>query len=134
MGIVRHHAAPTGKPYSWQLDTPEDPELLALPPEALVERAFAKGAVFRNVLERTAAYFVVVSRNNGYEGRDPLVITEDVRCGAVSEFLGVELDMLGRVLFEMQRRGMVSTTADGNLRIEDIEAIDRLSEGPSAAP
>ena len=124
--------APSGKPYDWQLRIPEDPELVALAPQALAERAFVKGAMFQDALERTAAYLVVVSRNNRYEGRDPLVICDDVRCGAVSGLLGIDLDVLGRVLLEMRRGGMVSTTDDGSLRIVDLDALDRLSEGRSA--
>ena len=90
---------------------------------------FERSAAFTKVLERTAAFFVVVSRNNGYEGRDPLVVTDDVHSGAVSDFLGLELDVLGRALLEMQRRGMVSPCDDGNLRLDDLQAIDRLSCG-----
>jgi hypothetical protein len=120
---------PTGKPYTWQIALRENPEMLALTPAVLAERAFVKSATFRTVLERTAAYFVVVSRNNGYEGRDPRVVTDDVRCGAVSQFLGIDIELLARALLEMQRKGLVSTGDDGNLRLDDLEAIDRLSEG-----
>ena len=49
--------------------------------------------------------------------------------GTDSDFLGVELDVLGRALLEMQRRGMVSPCEDGNLRLDDLAAIDRLSCG-----
>lgn len=125
--------SPSGKPYEWQLDADEEPQMLALSPEAMVRRVFAKSERFRTVLERTAAYFVVVSRNNGYEGRDPRIITEGVRCGAVSDFLGIEIGLLGRALVEMQRRGIVSPTEGGNLRLEDLAALDRLSEGRLSA-
>ncbi len=126
---VREAVTPTGKPYSWQLRTPENPEMLALPPALLAGRTFAKAATFRDVMERTAAFFVVVSRNNSYEGRDPLVVTDDVRCGTVSDFLGIDIDLLGRALVEMQRRGMVSMRDDGMLQLDDLAALDGLSEG-----
>ena len=119
-----------GKLYDWQIQAREAPEMVALPPQALAQRVFERSA---RILERTAAFFVVVSRNNGYEGRDPLVVTDDVRCGTVSDFLGIELDVLARALLEMQRRGMVSPADDGNLRIDDLAAIDRLSCGGEAA-
>lgn len=123
----------TGKPYEWQLDTPENPEMLALLPTELIERAFARSAAFRSVLVRAAAYFVVVSRNNGYEGRDPYVVKDDVRSGDVSSFLGVDLDVLARALLEMRRRGLVSTNEDGDLKLDDLPALDALSEGGAAA-
>ena len=78
------------------------------------------------------SHFVVVSRNNGYEGRDPHVIDEDIRCGAVSDFLGIEIDILGRALLEFQRRGIVSPCGEGNLHLDDVAALDRLSDGLSA--
>lgn len=125
-------STPSGKLYDWQLQARETPEMVALPPQALVQRVFERSASFSSILERTAAFFVVISRNNGYEGRDPLVVTDDVRCGTVSDFLGIELDVLGRALLEMQRRGMVSPCEDGNLRLDDLPAIDRLSSGGQA--
>ena len=124
---------PSGKPYDWQLPARENPEIVALPAQALAQRAFERSAAFTKVLERTAAFFVVVSRNNGYEGRDPLVVTDDVSSGTVSDFLGIELDVLGRALLEMQRRGLVSPCQDGNLRLDDLAAIDRLSCGHHSA-
>lgn len=120
---------PSGKPYAWSIDAPENPEMVALPPEALVQRTLAKAAAFDRVIERTAAFLVVLSRTNSYEGRDPLVITDDVRCGTVSSFLGIEIDMLGRVLVEMERRGWVSGRTDGMLQIHDLAALDAASEG-----
>lgn len=125
-------AAVSGKPYSWQLPTPENPEMVAIPPTVLIERAFMRSAAFRKVLEQAAAFFVVVSRNNGYEGRDPLVVSDDVRCGTVSTFLDVDIDLLGRALLEMQRRGLVSPCKDGTLHIDDFDALNALSEGGSA--
>jgi len=124
---------PSGKPYDWQLPVRENPEIVALPPQALAQRVFERSAAFSKVLERTAAFFVVVSRNNGYEGRDPLVVTDDVSSGTVSDFLGVELDVLGRALLEMQRRGLVAPCEDGNLRLADLAALDRLSCGQHGA-
>lgn len=103
--------------------------MVALPPEAVVQRTLAKIAAFESVIERTAAFLVVLSRTNSYEGRDPLVITDDVRCGTVSSFLGIEIDTLGRVLVEMERRGWVSGRDDGMLQIRDLEALDAVSEG-----
>lgn len=126
---LRRSDTPSGKLYEWQLPDPENPVVRAMLPQILVERAFTKAAGFNDVLERTAAYFIVISRNNGYEGRDPHVIDEDIRCGAVSDFLGIEIDILGRALLEFQRRGIVSPCGEGNLHLDDVAALDRLSDG-----
>lgn len=124
---------PTGKPYEWHLSDPESLEMVALPLEALAGRAFERQEAFRGVLERTAAFLVVTSRHNAYEGRDPLIVVDGIECGAVSSFLGVPLDVLARALLEMQRRGMVMPADDGALRITDLGAIDKLSEGAMRA-
>ena len=125
------NASPTGKPYEWQLLQAENPEIRALPLETLAGRAFDRAEAFRSVLERTAALLVVLSRNNGYEGRDPLIVTDDMSSGTVSTLLGIELDTLARALLEMQRRGMVAPGHDGALRLTDLDAIDRLSASPA---
>ncbi len=120
---------PTGKPYARHIGAPEKPEIVALPAEAVLQRTLAKAAAFNRVMERTAAFLVVIARNNAYEGRDPLVITDDFQCGTVSSFLGIEIDTLGRALVEMERRGWVSSRADGMLQIDNLEALDDVSEG-----
>jgi hypothetical protein len=125
----RPATGPTGKPYEWHLAEPECPEYVALSPEALAERAFVRQAEFKSVLQRASAYLVVVSRMNLYEGRNPLLITDDVRCGAVADFLGIDLDLLGRALLEMRRRGMVSFTDAGDLHLDNLQALDDVSEG-----
>lgn len=118
----------SGKPYSWQLSHREDVAYIALPPQVLVQRVLARTETFNEALKRTAAFLVVVSRNNGYEGRDPLVVLDDVRSGTAAQFLDIDIDLLGRALVEMQRRGLVSATDDGNLHLDDIGALDSLSE------
>lgn len=123
----------SGKPYDWQLAQPEDVEYLALPPQVMVERVFARTETFQQVIKRAAAFLIVVSRNNGYEGRDPLVVFDDVRGGAVAQFLNVDLELLAHALVEMQRRGLVSAMEDGNLHIDDLTALDHLSERQPAA-
>lgn len=121
-----------GKPYSWQLSHREDVAYLALPPQVLVQRVLARTETFNEALKRTAAFLVVVSRNNGYEGRDPLVVLDDVRSGTAAQFLNIDIDLLGHALAEMQRRGLVSAMDDGNLHLDDIRALDSLSESQSS--
>lgn len=125
--------APTGKPYRWQLATAENPEFIALPPEAIAGPLSNAAAFHRSIVERTAAFLIVVSRNNGYEGRDPSLITDDLGCGIVADMLGFDIDDLGLALRDLQTRGLVDCDKDGGLRLIDIEALDRASEGLSPA-
>ena len=119
----------TGKPYTWQLPQAEQPPMIALPPETLAEPLRHACEFYSNAVVRTAAFLVVISRNNGYEGRDPSLITDDMQCGTVSDMLGFEIGTLGRVLVDLQQRGLVSCDDKGELRLTDIEALDRLSDG-----
>ncbi len=121
--------APTGKPYMWQLATAENPELIALPPEAIAAPLSHAITFHRSIVERTAAFLIVVSRNNGYEGRDPSLITDDLACGTVADMLGFDIDVLGLALRDLQERGLVACEGENNLRLKDIEALDRVSEG-----
>jgi CRP/FNR family transcriptional regulator, anaerobic regulatory protein len=120
----------TGKPYDWSLEADDRRPLLALSADAMAVRTDAETAArFKSAVERTAAFFVVVSRNNGYEGRNPAVITEDLTCGTVAGMLGLDIDMLAAVLVEMRDRGLIDAGSSGNLEIRDIDALDRLSDG-----
>ncbi len=120
---------PTGKPYRWQLATTENSEFLALPPEAIAGPLSHAVAFHRSIVERTAAFLIVVSRNNGYEGRDPSLITDDLRCGTVADMLGFDIDVLGLALRDLHERGLVDCDEKGGLRLKDIQALDRVSEG-----
>ena len=123
-------SAPTGKPYRWQLPTAENPEFIALPPEAIAGPLGHAVAFHRSIVERTAAFLIVVSRNNGYEGRDPSLITDDLTCGTVADMLGFDIDILGLALRDLQDLGLVDCdAAGGGLRLKDIQALDQVSEG-----
>ena len=118
----------TGKPYRWEIPEAEAPRV-ALPPSAMRAPPDKDAVLFRDAMERAAAFFVVVSRNNGYEGRDPAVITDDLSCGTVAGMLGIDIDTLADVLLDFKRRDLVAVTDSGMLRLRDIEALDRLSDG-----
>ncbi len=120
----------SGKPYHWALASADSRPLIALPAEAMSVRTDAEtAAIFKSAIERTAAFFVVVSRNNGYEGRDPAIIYDEMTCGTVAGMLGIDIDMLAAVLVEMKGRGLVDASDTGSLQLRDIEALDRLSDG-----
>lgn len=79
-------------------------------------------------LVRIAAFLVVVSRNNGYEGRDPTLIEETLHCGEVASFLGLDIDVLSLTLVELQSRGLVEAAESGGLRLTSIAELTRLTE------
>jgi hypothetical protein len=85
-------------------------------------------AFHSDALKRTAALLIVLSRNNGYEGRDPALIADDLSCGLVADMLGIGIDALADVLVDLERRRLVAND-EGGLRLTDIDALDRLSEG-----
>ncbi len=127
----------SGKPYDWSLPSAEGSPLLALSREAMAERTDeSTAATFRSAVVRVAALLTVLANNNSYEGRDRAVISDDFSCGVVSGMLGIDIDMLQRVLVELESRGLVSAMDSGALLLQDVAAIDRLSEtdiAPSSA-
>jgi hypothetical protein len=116
---------PSGKPYHWQLPDAEQPPLLAFPPAAIAGPLNHAAAFHRAAVERTAAFLVVVSRINGYEGRDPLIVLDELGSGLVAGMLDFDVG----VLVDLEARGLVEATQNGCLRLKDIAALDRLSEG-----
>lgn len=124
----------TGKPYDWELPGGEV-RVVALPPDAMAERADSEtAAALQAAVVRAAALFTVISRTNGYEGRDPALVTDDLDCGLVAGLLGIDIDMLARVLVALRAKGLVSPHESGGLLLRDIAALDRLSDaGQSAA-
>ena len=64
----------------------------------------------------------------GYEGRDPAVITDSLKCGAAAGHLGMSLDALAQQLAELEARGLIET-CDKGLRLLDVDALERLVDG-----
>jgi CRP/FNR family transcriptional regulator, anaerobic regulatory protein len=80
-------------------------------------------------VQRVVALFVTLSRHNGYEGRDPNVITDSLKCGTVAGHLDMSLDVLAEQLAELEARGLVEPCDEG-LRLLDLEELERLADGP----
>lgn len=100
---------------------------------AAIERevAFLEGSLVEmgepSPVERIAALFVTLSRNNAYEGRDPSVITDSVQCGVVAGYLGMSVDQLASYLTELEARGLVEPCQKG-LRLKDLTTLERLAD------
>lgn len=76
---------------------------------------------------RVAAFLASVSRLNAMEGRDPKVITENLRSGDVAEFLGLPLDDLADALKKLKCEGHVTAGEAGRLHLTDPLELDRLT-------
>jgi CRP/FNR family transcriptional regulator, anaerobic regulatory protein len=83
----------------------------------------------RNPIERVAAFFVVLSRGNSYEGRTPNIITDSLNCGVVASGLALSVETLARILVELEERGLIENCPPLGLRLNDIAALERLADG-----
>jgi hypothetical protein len=77
-------------------------------------------------LARIAALLVSISRNNGYEGRDPSVMPDALTSGFVADLIGVDIDELATLLLDLSRRGLVES-GPSNLTLKDIPGLERLA-------
>jgi CRP/FNR family transcriptional regulator len=77
-------------------------------------------------VERLASFLAALSHMSADEGRDPMIVTDEVASGLVAERLDMTIDVLARALRELERRGMVRSTAKG-LRIANIGALEELA-------
>lgn len=78
-------------------------------------------------IERVAAFLVVVSRNNSYEGRDPNAIPDFLSSGFVAGLLGLSIDLLADVLRRLASLGVVQPSKEAGLLITDLAALERLA-------
>ena len=83
----------------------------------------------RNPIERVAAFFVALSRGNSYEGRNPNIITNSLKCGAVASDLALSVETLARILVELEERGLIENCPPSALGLNDIAALERLADG-----
>jgi CRP/FNR family transcriptional regulator, anaerobic regulatory protein len=76
---------------------------------------------------RVAALLLVLSRRNRAEGRDPLVIDDLLDSAYVAQLLGLTIEHLTRALVDLKKCGAVELSADRDLRIRDIAALERAA-------
>lgn len=77
---------------------------------------------------RVAAFLVVLSVQNGHEGRDAATIHDSLDCVSVANAIGFELDVLSRGLLVLQERRLVEPDHSGRWRILDIDGLKRLAD------
>lgn len=79
--------------------------------------------------ERVAALFVTLSHYNEYEGREPTLITDSLKCGVVAGYLNMSVNQLAAQLAEMEARGLIELCEKG-LRLLDLDALEKIADTP----
>ena len=78
-------------------------------------------------VERVASFLLALSHMSEMEGRDPMLVADEIRSGEVAEHLDLTVDGLVAALRELERRGMVIAAGNGRLRISDLPALEKLA-------
>ena len=81
-------------------------------------------------LQRVAALFVTLANQNGHEGRDPRLLTDSLTCGVVASYLNMSVSDLAAQLTELERLDLVAP-CDHGLKLKDLQALERLCDGPA---
>ena len=79
-------------------------------------------------LSRVAALLVSISRNNGYEGRDPHVMPDTLTSGFVADLLGLDIASLAALLVDLRRRGLIDSDPSSALRLKDLAGLETLAD------
>ena len=79
-------------------------------------------------LSRVAALLVSISRNNGYEGRDPRVMPDTLTSGFVADLLGLEIGSLAALLVDLRRRGLIDSDPSSTLLLKDLAGLEMLAD------
>jgi CRP/FNR family transcriptional regulator len=78
-------------------------------------------------IERVASFLSALSHMSEVEGGDPALVAGEITSGEVAEHLDLTMDMLVAALRELERRGMVTASANGRLQIRDLPALEKLA-------
>jgi hypothetical protein len=79
-------------------------------------------------LARVAALLVSISKNNGYEGRDPKVMPDTLSSGFVADLLGLDVGSLAVMLVDLRKSGLVNRSPTSALQLTDIPALESLAD------
>jgi CRP/FNR family transcriptional regulator, anaerobic regulatory protein len=74
-------------------------------------------------MQRLANFLLAIASVSVGEGREPVVVADDVSSGYVAEQLQMSIDTVATVLLSLQRSGIVEVS-DSRLRILDIAALE----------
>ena len=77
-------------------------------------------------VQRLANFLLVIVNINASEGREPVIVTDDISSGYVAEQLQMSIDALAKVLMQLRETGVVDVS-DTGLRILDIAALETIA-------
>ena len=80
----------------------------------------------RAPIQRVANFLLALVSINVSEGREPVIVGDDVSSGCVAEQLKMTIDTLAKALLGLRRSGLVDVS-DKGLRILDIAALETLA-------
>jgi CRP/FNR family transcriptional regulator len=95
-------------------------------------RAMMIAAGAQPLPQRLATFLGVISRFNAYEGRDPLVISNDVTGLVVADYLAIDVAALGQALRQLSDLGAIELAPPNGLRIRDLGFLEFIADAPAA--
>ena len=96
--------------------------------EMTARRRALEIATSDNPLARVAALLVSISRNNGYEGRDPRQLPDTLTSGFVADLLGIDIGSLAALLVDLRRRGLIESDPSSALLLKDVNGLEVLAD------
>ena len=81
----------------------------------------------RSPVERVASYLVVVANVNLTEGRDAMLVPNEICSGFVAERLQMSVDTLTIALLNLQKKGLIAATT-GGLRITNFTELESFAD------
>jgi hypothetical protein len=84
----------------------------------------------RRPVARVAWFLVYLAQNNADHGFPHKVIADDLSCGTVASWLGLDLNDLTAHLVFLNRLDLIVPDASGGLRIVDLAGLEWLAELP----
>ena len=79
-------------------------------------------------IRRLANFLLAIASINVSEGREALIVTDDVSSGYVAEQLQMSIDTLAMELMRLRQSGLLDVS-DKGLRILDTAALETLAAG-----
>jgi CRP/FNR family transcriptional regulator len=81
--------------------------------------------------QRLATFLGILSRFNAYEGRDPLMISEDVAGLVVAVYLATDIAALRQAMRQLSDLGAIEFAPPHGLRIRDLEFLEYIADAPA---
>jgi CRP-like cAMP-binding protein len=82
--------------------------------------------------QRLATFLGVLSRFNAHEGREPLMISDDIAGRVVADYLATDIAALGQALRQLSDLGAIELVPPHGLRIRDLDFLEYIADRPAA--